>query len=69
MTQIKDISELAAAVEKERKARGWSARKLSEEAGVSHSAYSAWIKGGHQPRIDTLILYMNALGISLTAKK
>ena len=68
MTSIKHIGELATVIENERKKRGWSARRLAEEAGVSHSAYSAWVKGGHSPRSDTLLKYMSALKISMTAK-
>lgn len=40
--------------------------KLARKAGISSSTISGFLKGKSKPRIDTLLIICNQLGISMT---
>lgn len=47
-------------------ANGSTPYKLARKAGISSSTISGFLKGKSKPRIDTLLIICNQLGISMT---
>lgn len=47
-------------------ADGSTPYKLARKAGISSSTISGFLKGKSKPRIDTLLIICNQLGISMT---
>lgn len=47
-------------------AKGSTPYKLAKKAGISSSTISGFLKGKTKPRIDTLLIICNHLGISMT---
>ena len=58
--------ELAEKLKKICEAKGSTPYKLAKEAGISSSTISEFLKGNSKPRIDTLLIICNQLGISMT---
>ena len=52
-------------IENERRARGWSVYKLSDESGVSTGTIHNWIHTNAQPSIRALEPICRAFGITL----
>lgn len=45
--------------------RGWSVYELAQEAGITQSTLTSFIKRGNPPKIDTLECICDAFGITL----
>ena len=58
--------ELAEKRKKICEAKGSTPYTLAKEAGISSSTISEFLKGNSKPRIDTLLIICNQLGISMT---
>lgn len=45
--------------------RGLTMRAMGARAGLSHSSFSHWGAGSHEPQLADLSAYANALGLRL----
>lgn len=59
-------TELSEKLKKICEAKGSTPYKLAKKAGLSSSTISGFLKGKSKPRIDTLLIICNQLGISMT---
>lgn len=52
-------------VEKLMQIKGWTQKDLSKESGITEASVSRYLKGERNPRIDVIVNFSKALGVSV----
>ena len=61
--------QIMAALETERKRRGWPKERLANEAGMVLRTYRKWLNGERSPKVVSLMPYCDVLGLELVLKR